>query len=51
MTNILNWPDYRVLQVFELEHDYHIPDGAMGRMPFYGVEISALVQEIEAGRL
>lgn len=22
MTNILNWPDYKVLQVSELEHDY-----------------------------
>lgn len=24
MTNILNWPDYKVLQVSELEHDYQI---------------------------
>ena len=22
MSNILNWPDYKVLQVTELEHDY-----------------------------
>ena len=24
MTNILNWPDYKVLQVSELEHDYQV---------------------------
>lgn len=24
MTNILNWPDYKVLQVAELEHDYQV---------------------------
>ncbi len=24
MSNILNWPDYKVLQVSELEHDYQV---------------------------
>ncbi len=24
MTNILNWPDYKVLHVSELEHDYGV---------------------------
>lgn len=24
MSNILHWPDYRVLQVSELEHDYQV---------------------------
>ena len=24
MTNMPNWPDYKVLQVSELEHDYQV---------------------------